>query len=51
MRHALRTPAGLHTEIQAEIRSQTWRLAALVFAAQGVVVAALAGIGALLCFA
>ena len=42
--------AGLASEFRAELRDQTWQLARLV-AAQAVVVAALAGVGALLRFA
>jgi hypothetical protein len=41
----------LRSELQRELRAQTWRLATLVIAAQTVVVAALGGIGAVLRFA
>jgi hypothetical protein len=43
--------ASLASELRAELRDQTWQLAKLVIAAQAVVVAALAGVGALLRFA
>lgn len=41
----------LRTELPKELRAQTWQLAKLVIAAQGVVVAVMGGIGALLRFA
>jgi len=40
----------LRSELQRELRAQTWRLATLVVAAQAVVVAAIGGIGAALRF-
>ena len=43
--------ADLRTDLRDELRAQTWQLAKLVIAAQGVVVAAVCGFGALLRFA
>ena len=41
----------VRSELQRELRAQTWRLATLVIAAQAVVVAALGSIGTILRFA
>ena len=41
----------VRSELQRELRAQTWRLATLVIAAQAVVVAALGSIGTVLRFA
>ena len=43
--------AGLGTAFHKELHAQTWRLTKLLIAAQGVVVVAIGGIGALLRFA
>lgn len=43
--------AGLRSDLHDELRAQTWQLAKLVIAAQGVVLAAIAGIGVVLRFA
>jgi hypothetical protein len=56
LRHELRAEmAELRTELRTELhdglRTQTWRLAMLVVAAQAVVVGAIGGIGAVLRFA
>ncbi len=43
--------AGLASELRSEMRDQTWQLAKLVAGAQGIVVVAIAAIGAVLRFA